>query len=112
MNITLFIPKKVSTNKIYSGMHWRERQHLADLYHYSFLPFKKLEPIKKFPIQLHFSFTMKRLLDASNCSFMAKMCEDSLVRIGILPDDTPKYVSSVHLYVTKGEDDTVNIYTK
>lgn len=91
-------------------MHFTKRRNIADIYHASLLPFKhKIPPIEVFPVDLHFEFTMKRLLDCSNTGMMAKMLEDALVKIGILPNDTPKYVRGIHLYVFKGNKDEVLI---
>lgn len=55
-----------------------------------------LPKIESYPVQLEFTFYLHpTVLDGSNCSYMGKMIEDSLVAIGTLQDDSPKYVDSV-----------------
>jgi|TARA_R100001530_G_scaffold21901_2_gene18000 hypothetical protein len=111
MKIEIPIPKKVSTNKIYAGTHWTKRKELADLFHQYLLPEKNKHKIKEFPVEITYIFRFKgKLLDCSNCTFMAKMLEDALVGIGLLPDDNPDYVSSIQIYSTDGYEDMVEIH--
>jgi len=109
----LIIPKKVSLNACYAGIHWAKRKKLADLYHVAVkvaLIQAKLPQIEEFPVDMTYEFTFKRnALDSSNCAFMAKMCEDALVANGYLPDDTPKYVRSVKFLSKKGNEDLIKI---
>lgn len=93
--LSLPVPEKISTNRIYSGLHWSERNRLKDLYHAHLLPWRLSRPELKFPVKITYTFVWsKRPLDSTNQTFMIKMLEDGLVKIGILPDDTPKYVKS------------------
>ena len=89
------LPKqyKVSTNAIYSGIHWRKRKQIADYFHnLTRTDCKQLKQITK-KVNIDFEFYFKsRYLDSSNCSFMWKMIEDSLVKNWLLKDDTNKYV--------------------
>lgn len=103
------LPQKVSTNAIYAGMHWAKRKKIADTYHRAILPFKGLKIYT--PVQrLLFTFTFKgKLLDCSNCSFMAKCLEDAMVMNGLLPNDTPAEVRSIAILVLKGNEDRVTI---
>ena len=111
MKIEIPIPKKVSTNTIYSGMDWRKRKRLVDLYHNYLLPEKNKHKLTEFPVEMTYIFRFKtKLLDCSNCTFMAKMLEDALVGIKLLPDDNPDYVSSIQIYSTKGDEDMVEIH--
>lgn len=84
---------KISTNKIYSWMHWQKRKNIADRFHYltkedcnSFVTINK-----KVNIRMRFYFK-SHALDSSNCSFMAKMLEDWLVENWLLKSDTNKDV--------------------
>ena len=96
---------KVSSNKIYSGCHWRTRARLKEDYLLLTNPFKKLAPIKD-KVDLEFSFFFKRnALDSSNCSYMGKMLEDCLVTHGVLKNDTIKEVGKVSYSSEKGEKD-------
>ncbi len=86
------IPKKVSTNAIYSWVHWKKRKDLADIYHKLTEKVKTLDKInEKVNIEIQFYFRT-RYLDSSNCSYMWKMIEDSLVKNWLLKDDTNEYV--------------------
>jgi len=92
------IPKqyKTSTNKIYSGIHWRKRKDIADFFHLLPLPdCRLLKPITK-KVNIKFEFYFKsRYLDSSNCSFMWKCLEDWLVKSWLIKDDTNKYIWEV-----------------
>jgi len=86
------IPIKVSTNKIYSWMHWKQRNTIANMYHDLTNEVQIYETFKeKVDIEILFYFRSK-YLDSSNCSFMWKMIEDSLVKNKLLTDDTNTYV--------------------
>lgn len=111
MRIELPLPLKVSTNKMYGGMHWAARKELADLFHGELIQYRN-ERIET-PCELEFHFTFaKAPLDSSNCSFLGKMYEDSLVKWGILPEDNWKEVKSVKYASTKGVKDKVTIISK
>jgi len=110
INIKLPLPEKVSSNKIYSGMHWTKRKKLADLYHYSLLEFKDKFEIEEYPVCINFIFYFKgRLLDVDNCFFMAKLIIDGLRGINLITDDTPKYINEISITVQKGKLDEVEI---
>jgi len=68
-------------------------------------------PLKiNYKVNIHFNFYFKgRLLDSSNCSYMAKMIEDCLVHYGVIKDDTTKYVGRFSLESHKGKKDFVTI---
>ena len=92
------IPEKVSMNDIYSGMHWKKRRDLADLFHNEFLELKGKIKVIKYPVVIHYDWHFKRnALDSLNCAFMSKMLEDGMVHVGILEDDSPKYVAESRL---------------
>ncbi len=96
MKFTINIPKKVTANKIYSGIHWGTRKAIVDKYHKALLNCGiKISRDKDRSKSIITTFYFKnRPLDCSNCFFMAKCCEDGLVRAGILIGDSPKYVKS------------------
>lgn len=104
------MPEKVSTNKLYAGVHWGKRKKLADLYHMSLLEYRN-KNIEAYPVTLSFVFNWKsRALDCTNVAMMAKLLEDALVGMGVLKDDNPQYVQEVSLVSQKGKEDTVDIY--
>lgn len=109
LHITIPVPEKVSSNAIYSGMHWAKRKALADLYHNSLIEYRN-ERITDYPVTLSFIFNWKsRALDCSNTFFCAKLLEDALVQMGVLKDDSPQYVFEVSVISQKGERDEVTI---
>ena len=102
---------KVSSNKIYAGIHYRTRKKLKD--DYLLLTkklFKSLKSVKG-KVNLDFTFYFAgRTLDSSNCSFMAKMLEDCLVTYGVLANDTIEFVGKVSLEAIKIKDKKINDY--
>ena len=105
MEITLIDLPKISTNKIYAGVHWTGRKHQKDLYLMATkYDMKKIEKIKS-KVDLEFTFYFKsRVLDSSNCSYMGKLLEDCLVAHGVLQDATIKYVGKVSYQSLKGSE--------
>lgn len=109
MNIKIPLPQKVSTNEIYSGMHWTKRKKLADLYHQSLIEYRN-ERVINYPIDVTYVFKFKgRVLDCSNCSYMQKLLEDGFRHWKIIEDDTTRYIQSITLYSQKGKRDEVEI---
>ena len=70
--------------------------------------FKELKECIWVPFKFIFYFK-SRALDASNCSYMGKMIEDTLVKTGILKDDSPKYIKSVEYESKKNDKDKRDI---
>ena len=84
---------KISTNKIYEGVHWSKRKKMKDNYKLLTTAYYKKLPKINYKVDLTMEFYFKsRALDSSNCSFMAKLLEDCLVEGGILTNDSIKYV--------------------
>jgi hypothetical protein len=103
--------QKESTNKIYSGVHWRVRQLLKDNYLYEIKKCKGLFHIPvEYPVDLELTFEFSgKTLDSSNCSYMGKIVEDCLVKIGIFPNDSIKYIRSVKYTSVKGKNNLIYI---
>lgn len=110
-SVKIKMVQKASTNQIYAGSHWSHRKVVKDVYYWEVLANKKhFKKPEKLPTTLHFYFTFKsRALDASNCGYMAKCLEDAIKKIGVIPDDSPKYVAGVCLYSKKGDCDSIVI---
>jgi hypothetical protein len=109
MKLKIPLPQKVSTNKIYAGTHWAKRKSLADLYHECLIEYKG-QTIKDTPVEITYIFNFKgKPLDTTNCTYMAKLLEDGLVKQGILEDDSPEFVAGTHIYSQKGKVDEVEI---
>lgn len=50
-------------------------------------------PVTSFPVAIVTTITKKRPYDSINCALAAKLIEDGLVHAGVLPNDSPRYVS-------------------
>jgi hypothetical protein len=108
MKIEIPLPEKVSTNTL-SRQHWTKRKKLVDLYNSSLIEYRN-KTIKDYPVEITYIFTFKKNpLDTTNCMFMAKFLEDSLVRNNIIEDDDPKHVAFTGIYSQKGKEDKVEI---
>jgi hypothetical protein len=102
MNLTITNFTKVSTNKVYAGVHWATRKQWANDWHSVVMDEAIRQYGNKIPtfesklvrVEIAFSW-QKNPLDASNCSFMGKCIEDSLVLLGVIQDDGVKFVRSV-----------------
>lgn len=109
-SFTIQIPKKISTNSIYAGVHWTKRKAFKDLMILSTCAQFKDATKHDCRVNLSFIFTFKnRPLDSSNCSYMAKVIEDCMVHYGILKDDTIKSVKSVTYESQKGDRDECTV---
>lgn len=99
------LPYKISTNRIYAGIHWAERKRLKDLMRWALVPvIHSINPMTKGTLTFDFRFK-SRPLDCSNCSFMAKMIEDVLVDHFKIVNDTPQYVKRIIISSAKGDRD-------
>ena len=91
--------KQITTNKVWSGIHWAERSRLKDECRESFSG-SQLSDINLFSSPVCLSFTPlvplgKRMFDTSNYSCMIKMIEDCLVEGGVFEDDNRKFVKQI-----------------
>lgn len=108
------IPTKISTNKIYAGVHFRQRMEHKELYQEAVL-FSQVKPYTgSFPVHIHYHFKLTGTpLDIDNHSYMEKMLADALVANGVLPDDTQAYIgarTTTAEKIKKGEPDEVVIH--
>ncbi len=107
------LPRKISSNSIYGGMHWSKRKKIADEFHnvvFYTVKNERVEKIKEYPVHVYYLFTLKgRRMDVLNTSFLAKLLEDGLVRSGILKDDSQEYVKMVTLRCEKGNENCVDV---
>ena len=96
MKETIKIPyeinSKMGTNKIYSGVHWAIRNKDKEKIRLLIRSIVGLRKAYEKPVQLKMSFYSR--LDVSNHSYLFKLIEDSLVKCGLLKDDTDKYVKT------------------
>jgi hypothetical protein len=104
------LPSKISTNKIYAGIHWATRKRIADEWHTALYPHKiELCEAKKgnrYPLYVQYNFYLKgKLLDVTNCSFMVKLLEDAMIAHGIIDGDSPEYIGEISITVQKGDNE-------
>lgn len=99
MKTHLIIPIAApSLNAWYSQGHWSHRKRIADAFHKAIWVVckkDKIQPITQYPVKIitRSFYKKKRQFDTINCATANKLCEDGLVRAGILKNDTPEYVS-------------------
>lgn len=103
--IPLKIDSKLSTNKIYSSIHWNTRKNDKDNMKLLVRSVVGLQQAYEKPVHLKMSFKSK--LDVSNHTYLFKMIEDSLVKCGLLKNDNDKYVKRITLEKQKEFDGVI-----
>ncbi|MDU7070063.1 hypothetical protein [Campylobacter ureolyticus] len=90
--VPLKITSDLSLNKIYSGIFWAKRKKQKDDIKTLVKIALKNEKIIKFnnPVEIEMLFNSR--LDVSNHAYVFKMIEDAIKELGIIKDDTDKYV--------------------
>jgi len=106
------LPLKISTNQIYSGVHWTVRNNHKNIYRNNLVYLFKMIPPPKVPFILNIDFYFKKnVLDCSNCSYLAKLLEDCLIHAGLIADDNPKVIKKICLSSNKTkEEDYFKMY--
>jgi len=99
---TIPIPEKVSLNKIYAGIHFRERMRHKEEYQYAVL-YAKIAPYSGlYPIHVHYHFKLRgSRLDIDNHVYMSKMVADALVACGVLAGDEQEYINGITITAEK-----------
>jgi hypothetical protein len=99
MKIFFDLPK-ISSNQIYSGMHWKKRNDLAKRYHNEIWYLVKKNNLPKIKKKCKIIFGFMNSFDTDNNFFMVKMVIDGIKYSGILIDDSRKYVKCVEVNVS------------
>lgn len=102
--------KAISLNQFYMMGHWAKRKKIADEVHSEIFwacREQKVKPIDKYPIRLEFKVGMKKMKDLDNVAI--KLYIDGLRLAGILKDDNPHYIYSIHLEHYLGKSDWLKI---
>jgi len=99
-----------------TNIHWSTRSTIMNFYHNYFTKYIKKQFKKQFPtfishtlemdIEIHEIFSNKTP-DITNMWLLTKLFEDSMVKAGILVDDSPEYrrkTSYKYVFVEKEED--------
>lgn len=110
MKFTVEIPEKVSLNKIYAGIHFRERAEHKDQYYFAVLAANIPRYLGPYPVHMHYHFRVPgKKLDISNHAYMLKMVEDALVHANIIEEDNQKYVTGISISAEKDTDTAVDV---
>ena len=93
--------QRVSTNKIYAGIHWSVRKEIKDIcFDYAKSFCRPVQRVESYPVSIRYRFLFRqRPLDTLNTAFFAKCIEDSLVSLGIIKDDSPEYITQTIIEV-------------
>jgi len=93
----LNIPMVPPSANVYIRQHWATRAKLRDEWHlavWALCNEARVTPLDKCTINCTIYFRDKRKRDLDNFEFtLKKLIQDALVRIGIIPDDTPDHIT-------------------
>lgn len=107
--VEFLLPKKISTNAIYSGVHWTTRAKHKDMFVWAFIEVaSKIPQMNSCDIEFNYEFK-SRPLDCDNCVYMVKLIIDCLRHYRKIKDDTPDIVKSIKISSKKGVEDKVVI---
>ena len=94
--IILTLPKPPSLNKIYAGKHWAVRKKYKDDYKAECI--KALEEYDAFTCEaFRLDIRYNSRLDIDNGILVSKFLSDTLVEVGCIADDGPKYFKEVRI---------------
>lgn len=103
--IPMKINGKLGLNKIYAGVHWAVRS--KDKENMRLLVRSVVGLRQAYKKSVHLKMSFKSRLDVSNHAYLFKLIEDSLVKCGLLKDDTDKYVGKITLEKQKEFDGVI-----
>ena len=86
----------ISLNDWYGSKHWTVRQKAKNKWCKIFKELLNGGPAVNFSTY-DITLTYNSRLDSSNTIAMIKICEDTMVKLGIIKDDTKQYCKGVHL---------------
>ncbi|MCK5644939.1 MAG: hypothetical protein KAJ19_29335 [Gammaproteobacteria bacterium] len=104
-SVTIIVPFLApSTNEIYSGSHWSKRKALKNQATQAVMvacaEYRKALSQVSAPVIIQTIGLLGksvRSFDISNYSYNHKLIEDGLVKCGVIPDDTQKYVKGMNI---------------
>lgn len=94
VTLELILPKTTSLNTLYSGKHWTYRKKVKDAY-------KKevetaLDGYDRYSAEcIEIAIAYNSRLDVDNNILVSKFVADTLVDLGFIHDDSPKYYRKV-----------------
>lgn len=94
--VILTLPKPPSLNKIYAGKHWAVRKKYKD--DYKKICEEALGEYDPFTCQaFRLDIVYNSRLDIDNGILVSKFLADTLVSLGVVEDDSPKYYDQVRI---------------
>ena len=103
--------RPISWNKYYAGLHWTKRSALSEEWKWLVKIALLQSKVPHTPlgrVSIEVSVEMKgKLIDVDNVCL--KLICDGLVDWGTLPDDSPEYVESIKVSVSRGKVDIIKV---
>jgi len=90
VELELILPKTISLNSLYSGKHWTYRKKVKDAYKKEII--SALEGYDLYHAEyIHIAIAYNSRLDVDNNVLISKFVADTLVDLGYIDDDSPRY---------------------
>jgi len=96
MNFILDIPLLPPSLNAWISCHWAKRKRIKDEWTnaiWALVNEQHIPPMDKVHLEATLYFATKRTRDVDNYVVIYKIAQDSLVRIGFIPDDSTDHVS-------------------
>ncbi len=96
ITLELILPKTISLNSLYSGKHWTYRKKVKDAYK------KEVETALDgydhyYAESIRIRISYNSRLDVDNVVLVSKFVADTLVDLGYVNDDSPKYYKELRI---------------
>jgi hypothetical protein len=96
ITLELVLPKTISINSLYSGKHWTYRKKVKDAYK------KEVETALDgydhyYAESIRIRIAYNSRLDVDNVVLVSKFVADTLVDLGYVNDDSPKYYKELRI---------------
>lgn len=96
VTLELILPKTVSLNTLYSGKHWTYRKKIKDAYK------KEVETALAgydhyYAESMRIRISYNSRLDVDNVVLVAKFVADTVVDLGYVYDDSPRYYTELRI---------------
>lgn len=96
VTLELILPKTVSLNTLYSGKHWTYRKKVKDEYKKEII--SALDGYDRYHAEyIRISIAYNSRLDVDNCVLVSKFVADTLVDLGYIIDDSPRYYRELRI---------------
>lgn len=102
-----------SLNDYYAGEHWAQRKKTRDSWHLMVAGEAPNVTVDDYPVSVECEVRFgdgRKQLDAINTAAVCKLVTDGLRACGVLEEDSPKYISDVHLSSVLHDGRTTVVY--